>query len=139
MLEIGCLTFYELSTLESVIQRGLGVGIDPAAKKLTGPESTQAIKEETCDLNVSSQDTSELSILTIHQSSMRPTDIHRKFRIKDCSVVITWIDVNQNKKSVEVEIKVTKEKNNSDSDDTIIYSLGNIVKAKLTCETLVKR
>ena len=43
-LEIGRLTFDESSTLDSVIQRGLGVGIDPALTN-TGPEIKKEVSE----------------------------------------------------------------------------------------------
>ena len=138
-LEIGHLTFDESSMLDSVIQRGLGVGIDPDARKPTRPEYTHVIKEEICEAELSSQGIPETSTSTSHQSSLGLTEFQRKFGIKKCHVFITRIDVDQNRKSVETEKRVRDEKHNSDSDDTIIYSLGNIIKAKLTCETVAKR
>ena len=54
--------------------------------------------------------------------------------------MITRIDADQNAKSVDTGKRVNEEKKyNSDSDDTIIYSLRNIIKAKSKSEIVAKR
>ena len=139
-LEIGRLTFNESSTLDSAIQRGLGVGIDPDASKLTRPECTSEIKKEICEPEPGSQGSLDPTTETSDQLTSRLSEYQKEFGIKNCSVMITRIDADQTKKPVDIEKRVSEERrDNSDSEDTIIYSLGNIIKTKSNSETVAKR
>ena len=127
-LEIGRLTFDESSTLDSVIQRGLGVGIDPAIK--SRKECTSEIKEEVHEPEPAGQKLSETETEKSTKSYIR------KFGIKVCKVRLTRIDVKQIEKRTYTDEPLRE---SSDSDDTIIYSLGKIIKSKHNIEKPARR
>ena len=139
MIEIGSLTFDEEETLNSVIYRGLGRGVDPSQpKKPEGvPFSQVPIKEEEPD-NVSMKAqslvesettaTSQPNKEVVKGSATKEKKIETILR-KEPVVKIKKLALDENGAIIMTdELKnMIKGMSGYDSDETIIYNLGGLV------------
>ena len=133
-IEIGCLTFDEEDTLNSVIFRGLGRGLDPtpATKPTCTPFKQTPIKKESSDaleVNVRTEKPCTVDEILTHKSQHKESDIHTRIGKRELVVKLKKLAIDEKGNVImtqELKQKVLSA-SGYDSDETIIYNLGGVI------------
>ena len=131
-IEIGRLTFDEEDTLNSVIFRGLGRGLDPTPPtKPTGTPFRQiTIKKESLDtleVDVRTDKSCSLDDVEAHTSQHKESDIQTRLAKRELVIKLKKLATDEKGNVImteELKQKVLSVSSGYDSDETIIYNLG---------------
>ena len=133
-IEIGRLTFDEEDTLNCIIFRGLGRGLDPTPPiKPTGTPFRQIpIKEESSDtleVNVRTEKLCTLDEVEAHTSQHKESDIQTRLAKRELVVKLKKLATDEKGNVIMTEELKQKVLSASgyDSDETIIYNLGGVI------------
>ena len=128
-IEIGRLTFDEEDTLNSVIFRGLGRGLDPTPFRLI------PIKKESSDaseVDVRTEKPCTVDEILTHRSQHNESDIQTRITKREPVVKLKKLAIDEKENVImteELKQKVLSA-NGYDSDETIIYHLGGVITPK---------
>ena len=133
-IEIGQLTFDEEDTINSVIFRGLGRGLDPTPqrKPTATPFRQIPIKEESLDtleVDVRTEKSCTLDEVEAHTSQHKESDIQTRLAKRELVVKLKKLVTDEKGNVIMTEELKQKVLSASgyDSEETIIYNLGGVI------------
>ena len=133
-IEIGRLTFDEEDSLNSVIFRGLGRGLDPtpALKPTCTPFRQIPIKKETSDtteVDVRTEKPCTADEILAYKSQHKESDTQTRVAKRELVVKLKKLAIDEKGNVIMTEELKQKVLSASgyDSDETIIYNLGGVI------------
>ena len=141
-IEIGQLTFDEEDTLNSVISRGLGRGLDPksAIEPTCTPFRQIPIKQEslgTVEVDVTGEKPCTAGQILTHQSQHKEFDIQSRIAKRELIVKLKKLAIDEKGNVIMTEELKQNVLSASgyNSDETIIYNPGGLILPKLPTAT----